>query len=268
MALLKALIAVIGFVVLLAWERIAPYRNNTASRKRLYCHFGFWGLNVLSFILIVMPITLDASNHAIWQRPDAWPIWLDILLLDLWLYGWHRMTHTIPALWRFHEVHHLDEQLDVTTALRFHTGEVILSAMFRSLLIIALAFPMSSVLLFEACILLASFFHHSNIALPSWCDKMLRYVIVTPSIHWVHHHTDPSSTNSNYATIFSIWDRLFHTSSKVIRHAGLPLGIEGMRDQSWKQLLLRPFTLHPESESDNSVAKSIDSPAEKRSHLK
>src|SRR6185503_17911280 len=108
----------------------------------------------------------------------------DLLLLDLLIYWWHRANHVVPLLWRFHAVHHYDRFLDTTSAVRFHAGEVLLSAAARAVIIVLLAFPLRSVLAFEALVLLAALFPHANLRLPEPLERTLSRLVVTPSIHW------------------------------------------------------------------------------------
>jgi sterol desaturase/sphingolipid hydroxylase (fatty acid hydroxylase superfamily) len=138
-------------------------------------------------------------------------------------------------------VHHLDEFLDSTTALRFHFGEVFISAIVRSVVIVALGIPLASVIIFEIFIVVFSVFNHSNMRLPAALENGLSKFIVTPSIHWVHHHAKRCDTDSNYATIFSFWDRVFLSFSPNPRQLNMPLGVEGKKDMSLVSLLLRPL---------------------------
>jgi sterol desaturase/sphingolipid hydroxylase (fatty acid hydroxylase superfamily) len=147
----------------------------------------------------------------------------------------------VPFLWRFHAVHHLDETLDATTALRFHFGEVALSAVVRAVVIFLLAMPLSSVLVFEILIAVATIFHHSNLKLPPRFERLLSFLMVTPSIHWIHHHAVRADTDSSYATVLSLWDRLFGSRSRTVRTPGLQIGVEGVRDLTVLRLLARPF---------------------------
>src|ERR1043165_7061871 len=105
-----------------------------------------------------------------------------------WIYWWHRANHELPILWRFHEVHHRDAFLDATSALRFHFGEVVIAAVARAMVIFLLAIPLGSVLIFETLVLVAAIFHHSNARLPEALEQRLARWIITPSLHWVHHH--------------------------------------------------------------------------------
>jgi sterol desaturase/sphingolipid hydroxylase (fatty acid hydroxylase superfamily) len=138
--------------------------------RRVARNGGLFGLNLLLSPLIVLPVTVWATSFSLGLRPAWWTgglgLTLDILLLDLWIYWWHRANHEIPLLWRFHQVHHLDETLDVTSAVRFHAGEVVLSALVRALVIVAFDIPLASVILFEGLVLACAIFHHSDARLP------------------------------------------------------------------------------------------------------
>ena len=212
---------------------------------RLVRNLGLWLVNVGLYPLIVLPVTLWASEHAVGWRPEWWRgglgLALDIVLLDFLIFWWHRANHEIPILWRFHEVHHLDGFLDASSALRFHFGEVILSALVRGGLIMAFDLPITSVLVFETVLLAATVFHHSNLAVPPRLERALARVIITPSIHWVHHHAVRRDTDSNYGTLFSFWDPLFGSRSPNPRTPNMPIGVEGRPEQPYLKLLLRPF---------------------------
>ena len=135
----------------------------------------------------------------------------------------------------------MDQWLDVTSAVRFHFGEVILSALIRAVVIICLGISWQSVIVFEVLVLICSGFHHSNVRLPVKLEQWLSRVLITPSIHWVHHHEIQRDTDSNYGTIFSFWDRLFVSRSNNQRTAEMPIGLENYSDKTFAQLLLQPF---------------------------
>ena len=204
-----------------------------------------WLLNVGLHPLIVVPVSMEATGMHLGWRPDWWSGWAglaaDIILLDLLIYWWHRANHVVPFLWRFHEVHHLDGFLDSTTALRFHFGEVLLSALARAVIIVLLDIPLASILVFESLILAAAIFHHSNLALPARLERGLSRLVITPSIHWVHHHARRGDTDSNYGTIFSFWDPLFGSRSPTPRTLTMAIGVEGREERPLVHLLLRPF---------------------------
>jgi sterol desaturase/sphingolipid hydroxylase (fatty acid hydroxylase superfamily) len=245
-----------GFLVLfLLYERVRPavehpllVRFRGASRaawRRIVRNAGLFSINLLVSPLIVLPITVWAEQFTTGLRPPWLSGWtgvaFDLVVLDFWIYWWHRANHEIPLLWRFHQVHHFDELLDSTTALRFHFGEVVLSALVRALVIIVLDIHLSSVLLFEALVLMSAIFHHSDARLAPRLEQALARVIITPSIHWVHHHAVRADTDSNYGTIFSFWDPLFRSRSLTKRWPTMPIGVEGRRDRPLLRLIVTPF---------------------------
>jgi sterol desaturase/sphingolipid hydroxylase (fatty acid hydroxylase superfamily) len=252
---LKAVVVGAVLIVFLVYERVRPavdhpllvrFRGASAAAwRRLVRNTGLFGINLLVGPLIVVPITVWAEQFATGLRPRWLSGWsglaLDLVLLDFWIYWWHRANHRIPFLWRFHQVHHFDELLDSTTALRFHFGEVVLSALVRAVVIIALDIPLASVLVFEALVVSTTIFHHSDARLPARLEQALSRVIITPSIHWVHHHAIRADTDSNYGTIFSFWDPLFRSRSRTRRWATMPIGVEGRRDRPLLRLITTPF---------------------------
>lgn len=215
-----------------AWAR--PARN-----------LAFLLISAVVSLAIVVPVSQAAAGLEIGLRPGwatgAAGLAVDLLLLDFLIYWWHRANHELRLLWRFHEVHHLDRFLDATTAIRFHFGEVILSAVARAGVIALFAIPLTSVLTFEALVLAAAGFHHSNLKLPPRLEQALSWIVVTPSIHWVHHHRIRRDTDSNYATVLSLWDRLFGTRSATRRTPEMEIGVEGREEQRLPSLLLWPF---------------------------
>lgn len=232
--------------------------------RRIGRNAGLWAVNTALSPLVVIPVSLWAAAHGPDWRPEwfsGWPgLWLDILILDFWIYWWHRANHEIPFLWRFHEVHHLDRFLDTTTAVRFHFGEVLLSACVRAAVIWALDIPMVSILVFEGLVMISALFHHSNIRIPDRLDRALAHIIITPGIHWVHHHAVRADTDSNYGTIFSFWDPLFRTRSKTRRFHDMPLGVEGKRpdapldDKHLDKLIWRPVRFSRRNSQDDTAA--------------
>jgi sterol desaturase/sphingolipid hydroxylase (fatty acid hydroxylase superfamily) len=226
---------------------IAP-RLDAPGWRRLARNIVLWMANSVLALLIVLPLTRWAADSA--PLLGHWrPLWwagtagllLDLLLLDFLIYWWHRANHRAGFLWRFHDVHHRDEFLDTTSAVRFHSGEVLLSALARAAIIVPLALPLVSVLVFETVVLLAALFHHSNARLPRWFERPLSWLIITPSIHWVHHHAVRADTDSNYGTLLSVWDRLFGSKSSTPRRLDMPIGVEGERDADLPGLAALPF---------------------------
>ena len=248
----KSLIVVFLLLGLFVAERYSPAAAVPVYIKtgsRVIKNLSLWLGNSLISPLIVLPITLYAvSWNGVWDGTwrgdwlDSWGgLLLDIVLLDLWIYWWHRVNHRLPLLWRFHQVHHLDQWLDVTSAVRFHFGEVILSALVRGVVIICLGMPLPSVIVFEVLLLVSAGFHHSNIRLPVKLEQALSKIIITPSIHWVHHHVVQQDTDSNYGALFSFWDRLFGSKSQSVRTVDMVIGLDQRNDKKFLQLLLEPF---------------------------
>lgn len=168
-----------------------------------------------------------------------------VIAIDAWQYLWHRINHRIPLLWRFHAVHHTDVELDASSAIRFHTVEIVLSAAARLAILPLLGLTMTQLALYEMILTPVVFFHHSNIRLPERVDRCLRWLIVTPRMHWVHHSTWQPETDSNYSSILSIWDRMFRSFRLRENPEEIELGLEGFEEDEWRSLrksLAVPFT--------------------------
>lgn len=161
---------------------------------------------------------------------------IGFLTFDLWMYLWHRANHTVPVLWRFHRVHHSDLEVDATSAYRFHLGEMLLSTLLRLAVIPLLGISVGNLVFYELILQPVILFHHSNIALPERWDRWMRKLIVSPNMHRVHHSEIPVETNSNYASIFSFWDRIWKTyrqrELKTIRY-----GLKEFRHTRWQTFL-------------------------------
>lgn len=189
-----------------------------------------------------------------WITWVAWP--LALILFDAWMYLWHVLNHKVPLLWRFHAVHHADRELNVTSAVRFHTGEIILSGVARLAVLPVLGMTLPQLLLYEALLLPVILFHHSNVRVPRRLDDFLRWIIVTPWMHWVHHSNWQPETDSNYASILSIWDRIFGTFRLRDDPLQMTLGLTDDREEKhWRTLpgmLARPFrrTNRPTDDED------------------
>lgn len=180
-----------------------------------------------------------------WMGGSFWAeSFLAILLFDLWMYLWHRGNHGIPFLWRFHRMHHSDPQVDATTALRFHIGELLISAILRFGILFILGMTLWQLILYETILLPIILFHHSNVALPEKWDRLLRFLVVTPNMHRVHHSHLQPETDSNYASIFSFWDRLgksFKRKKEILTlHYGLG-EFESARWHSFPGMLVTPL---------------------------
>jgi sterol desaturase/sphingolipid hydroxylase (fatty acid hydroxylase superfamily) len=163
--------------------------------------------------LIAMAVAFAVSQNIGLVRLVEWSPMAEaiiaLLLFDAWMYWWHRLNHTVGFLWRFHRVHHSDPRMDVSTALRFHPGEILLSTAARLVVVSLIGMELWHLALYELIALPVVAFHHSNIAMPRRADQILRQIIVTPWMHWVHHSRIVRETNSNYSSVLSVWDRIF-----------------------------------------------------------
>ena len=166
----------------------------------------------------------------------ALPTWLEVaaavVLLDLAIYFQHVLFHAVPVLWRLHRMHHADLEFDVTTGLRFHPVEIVLSMVIKFAVVAALGAPAIAVLIFEVLLNATSMFNHSNIRMPAGFDRALRWLVVTPDMHRVHHSIDMRETNSNFGFNLPWWDRLFGTyrPQPAAGHEGMTLGVKEFRD--------------------------------------
>ncbi len=253
LALLKAVAVIAWLALFFVWERLSPAAQPpgplpgeaAGGWHRLARNAGLWLGNTVLSRFVILPLTLLAASHSLDWRPEEWRggwwLLLDVLVLDLLIYWWHRANHEFPILWRFHQVHHLDRRLDSTSAVRFHFGEVLLSAAFRSTVVILLDIPFEAILVQETVVLIAAIFQHSNVKLPRRLEQSLSLLIITPAIHWVHHHAVRRDTDSNYGTLLSLWDRIFGTLSPSEREPDMLIGVEKNRERSLGTLILLPF---------------------------
>jgi len=200
------------------------------------------------FATATLAVTLWASNRefGLLNQIDL-PAWatliVAVVVFDAWQYLWHRLNHRIPLLWRFHAVHHTDADLDASAALRFHTGEIVFSSVARLAVLPLLGFTIPHLLAYETILLPIILFHHSNIQVPERLDRWLRTVIVTPWMHWVHHSDWQPETDSNYSSIFSVWDRIFRSFRlrKNPRQIRLGLGVEEKEWRTLRGMILTPL---------------------------
>lgn len=167
-----------------------------------------------------------------YQIPLFVSIVISVVAMDFIIYLQHIMMHAVPVLWRVHRVHHADLDYDLTTGIRFHPIEIILSMLIKAAVILLLGPPVLAVVVFEVLLNAAAMFNHSNIQLPSGLDRVLRWVLVTPDMHRVHHSTKEDEANSNFGFNLSWWDRLFGTYRDQPRsdHQSMVIGISGYRD--------------------------------------
>jgi sterol desaturase/sphingolipid hydroxylase (fatty acid hydroxylase superfamily) len=207
-----------GLILLLALETWLPAAGNRSRRLRHASrNLTLWLLNAFLVALLAAPLIAgiarwtDASRFGLLNLlslPPAIAIGAAILLLDGLLYLMHRANHKIGFLWRFHRVHHSDAEMDATTAMRFHTGEIMISSALRLAVIPLLGITLWQLLVYESLMLPVILFHHSNVKFPEKVDRWLRALVVSPAIHRVHHSRMRVETDSNYSIVFSFWDRI------------------------------------------------------------
>jgi sterol desaturase/sphingolipid hydroxylase (fatty acid hydroxylase superfamily) len=241
-------------VILFVFERWAPLRRRTRPVSRhLLINIAVSILAFSTAMLLVRPAALamlrwtsDAPFGVIQMipMPAAGQFVASFLLMDLTFYWWHVANHQIPLLWRFHNVHHIDPELDVSTAFRFHFGEVALSAGFRAIQVAAIGPPAWIFLIYEIVFQANTAFHHSNIRLPIRIERRLNWVLVTPRMHGIHHSHVRDETNSNYSVVFSWWDRLHRTLGPSIPQRDIVIGVPAYSaptdNRFWGNLFL-PF---------------------------
>jgi sterol desaturase/sphingolipid hydroxylase (fatty acid hydroxylase superfamily) len=244
------------FVVMAAAEILWPRRKQLLGRSGRWPHnIGIAFLNAM-LVRYCLPITL--AGFAVIVSKNHWgilsltdfslfsKILVSLIILDLVIYAQHVAFHHIPVLWRLHRVHHADTEIDVTTALRFHPIEIMISMAIKFAAVGAIGAPAESVLLFEIILNACAMFNHSNIRLPSGMDNILRRILVTPDMHRVHHSAITHETNSNYGFNISLWDRLFGTyrAQPKYGHEDMTIGLLEYREPDEakiNKLLTQPF---------------------------
>jgi sterol desaturase/sphingolipid hydroxylase (fatty acid hydroxylase superfamily) len=245
------------FVLVALWEVVAPRRPPRISKAVRWT--SNIGIVVLDTVILRLVFPIAGAGIAVvvgslgWGLFNAlaWPIWLEIVLavvvLDFVIYWQHVVFHAVPGLWRLHMVHHADLEFDLTTGVRFHPFETLLSMIIKVVAIAALGPAPVAVILFEIVLSATSIFNHGNVVLPSGLDRLLRLVVVTPDMHRVHHSVVARETSSNFGFNLPWWDRLFGTyrARPAAGHEGMTIGLEQFRDPRlqwlWHMLAL-PFT--------------------------
>jgi len=242
------------FLFLLLLEALFPLRHRT---RALVCRL-ITNLCVSAFAFavaagIVRPVGLSLAAWTsarpfgllhIVALPAVVQFVLAFLLMDLTFYYWHLANHMIPVLWRFHNVHHIDPDLDVSTALRFHVVEVLLSTGFRVVQVGLIGLSPLMYMIYESVFQVSTLFQHSNVRLPLRVERLLNKVLVTPRMHGIHHSVVEGETNANYATVFSCWDRLHRSLRLDIPQSALVIGIPAYHepvDNTLWNVLVMPF---------------------------
>ncbi|MBI5578484.1 MAG: sterol desaturase family protein [Deltaproteobacteria bacterium] len=249
-----------AFALIAVLEILAPRRALTVSKSnRWVSNLAIIALNPLSVHLVfpILPVGMalltTERNWGLLNNPYL-PFWLEtvigVIALDLTIYLQHVLHHAVPLLWRLHMVHHADLDYDLTTGLRFHPVEIIVSMTLKLGAIAAFGPSVLAVLIFEITLNVTSMFNHSNIHIPLVIDRLLRLIVVTPDMHRVHHSVVIKETNSNYGFAFPWWDRLFGTykDQPVYGHKQMTIGLSQFRDtnrQTIVHLLIMPFVGKP-----------------------
>lgn len=244
-----------GIVILSLWQKLSPLSQVSQSRFRWRDHFG---LLFLGHLLLKLLFPFSAGLWAIYIADHKFGLlhqinlnpWVEmmvaVVMLDLAIYWQHRLFHRIPFFWRLHRVHHFDHQMDLTTGIRFHPFEILVSMVFKFLVVALLGVDLVSLIVFEILLNLFSLFTHANILLPARFDKILRKVLVTPPMHRIHHSVEKDETNSNYGFMLSFWDKIFHSYKERARveNAFIELGLKEFRQAHQKSfwgMLKNPF---------------------------
>lgn len=258
----QTIVLITVLILIITWESLHPFyeyfKGSVKDRgKHAFRNLLLGGINGLMVSVLFAGLwfaaTVWADEHRFglmhwFQDAAGLPVWAHaigaILLLDLWLYTWHRMNHEIPFFWRFHSVHHSDNKMDVTTASRFHIGEIFFSSIIRIFIIAFFGVYLWEIVLYEIGMFAVVMFHHANVGLSEKYDRILRTVIVTPNMHRVHHSSWQLETDSNYSSLFSFWDRLARTFRLNPKPESIRLGLDQLdkeEDQTVKGMLKTPF---------------------------
>jgi sterol desaturase/sphingolipid hydroxylase (fatty acid hydroxylase superfamily) len=243
------------FILLLfwMWESVAPCFNRRARVKHAARNLSVALLNGAVLALVFAGLTVLVAEYTLQHRlgllhwfglSGAGLYLAAFVVLDVWMYWWHRLNHLVPFLWRFHRMHHSDPEMDVTTATRFHIGEITISSLIKLVLILLFSIPIEVLLVFDVVQLPIISFHHANIRLPRLLDDVMAWFIVTPFMHKVHHSRFKSETDSNFSSLFSLWDRLFGSFVRKERCEEIRFGLDGYdveERQTVKGMIITPF---------------------------
>ena len=248
------------FLAVALAERWAPRRRaGTATAPRWIANLGLVAVDTLLLRLLSAAsavgtaLAVEAQGWGVLNRL-FWPVWCEgvvaVVILDFAIYLQHVLFHAVPLLWRFHRVHHSDRDFDVTTGVRFHPVEVLLSLLYKMAIVAVLGLPAVAVLAFEVILNATSLFNHGNVCLPLGADRVLRWFLVTPDMHRVHHSPLRVETDSNFGFNLPWWDRLFGTyrAQPTTSHDAMAIGLDGLRQPDrWPLfgLLAMPFWRNP-----------------------
>ncbi len=260
--------ATVGVLIVFpAWESCHPFFRFFESIRTRSVHFAgnlvmgmlgavLTGVFFVSLWVVAAERSANSGFGLLYQT--ELPVWghmaAALVLLDLWTYGWHRANHRVGTLWRFHRMHHSDPCMDVSTAFRFHPGEIVISSALRIPVLFLLGIQVQELALYELLLGIVVAFHHANIGVGDPIDRRLRVVLVTPAMHKVHHSQIQAETDSNYASILSLWDRIFGSFRLRTDPASVKIGLEGWsaaRYQTVPGMLKTPLSRSPAAELHN-----------------
>ena len=249
-----SVIVIAVFLALLILEtRFSLRQGKRSKKKRFLINVGVSALALATGAYVVAPVAISLASWTsespfgllrLLSLPFTAEFILGFLLMDLTFYYWHRANHSIPFFWRFHNVHHVDPDLDVSTSFRFHFGEVLYSLGFRALQVYLLGISLLTYLVYELIFQCATMFHHSNVRLPITFEGWLNKIIVTPRMHGIHHSIVKDETNSNYSVIFRWWDLMHGTLRLNVKQSDVVIGVPAYldpEDNKFLNLLILPF---------------------------
>ena len=239
-------ITVVLTVLLVALELFVPAREYSKNEKKnsyITNFFIFGANNVVAFLL---QISVVFTLVILWSPSSTYfmmlPMWaqglLGVIILDFSIWTWHMLNHKIPVLWSFHKCHHSETYLNASSAVRFHIGELLLSVLWKSTVLILVGIPLWVFLFSEFLLTAFALFHHANIQLSEKVQSWVEMVIITPYLHRVHHSDIRSEHDTNYGVIFTFWDRLFTTLHKTTPDR---IGLRGVTEKNFPNFLLFPF---------------------------
>ena len=268
-SIIRLSIALGVFFIMIGWEFLSPRRTQTLTRtQRWPINIGLAIFNMAVMRLSIGSLAFLGAIHAShlsfgllhqFSSPHWLTLLISLLLLDLAIYCQHVISHKWSLLWQLHQIHHTDLEIDATTAIRFHPLEIFISMLYKIGIIYLIGADPMAVVLFEIILNGTATFNHSNINLPKPMDKILRWVLITPDIHRIHHSTVRTETDSNYGFSLSLWDRLFKTYIDTPEQAqtqfsiGLP-NYRNLQELGFIQLLLLPF--QPQGTDKNKTDKT------------
>lgn len=239
-------VVVFSLTLFWLWETVAPFFRFDHRSRHIVRNLALAAVNTFVIAIVFAGLVVATAEFARAQGLGllrlsgltSVPLILaSFVLLDAATYWWHRLNHHVPFLWRFHRMHHSDPAVDVTTAARFHFGEIVFSSILRLAFIPLFGIPIEAIILFDVIQLPVIAFHHANIGLPSAVDRLLCLFVVTPFMHKVHHSREKNETDSNYSSILSIWDRVFGSFVERGDCRGIRFGLTSLEADAFQSIM-------------------------------